>query len=122
MPKKRVVLANMPRMLADIVASLVDRQPDMSVVGTVKLGDLGAIEALRPEAVILTPSRLDPAHTARDSIRRAHPALTLLELRVRDDRAVLWSSSAGPAVMELSAAAIVGAVRDPASTAKGGDR
>ncbi len=122
MAKKRVVLANMPRVLAAIVTSLVDRQPDMSVVGTVKLGDLASVAALRPEAVILTSSRLDPSHAAREGLRRAHPTLTLLELRVRDDRAVLWTSSAGPAVMELSAAAIVGAVRDGAWAAKGGDR
>lgn len=111
MAKKRVVLANMPQMLAAIVASLIDRQPDMSVVGEIVPGDLSAVAALRPEAVILAPSRHDPQHRVREGLRRTHPGLTLLELRPRDDRAVVWSSSAGPAVLELTAAAIVGAVR-----------
>lgn len=122
-PKKRVVLANVSRVLAAIVSSVVDRQPDMAVVGTVQLGDADAIDALRPDAVILAPSRLDPDDSARDALRREHPDLTLLELRVRDDRAVLWCPSVGPAlVTELSAAAIVGAVRDAPPAAKGGDR
>ena len=121
MAKKRIVLANLPRMLATIVTSLIDRQPDMSVVGSVKLGDVTSVAScVRAEAVVLTPSRLDPTHATREALRRSNPGLVVLELRVRDDRAVLWSPGAEPAHVDLTAAAIVGALRDPARSATGG--
>lgn len=121
MAKKKVVLANLPRMLGAIVTNLIDRQPDMSVVGSVKLGEVKSVAScLRAEAVVLTPSRLDPAHTVREDLRRSNPELVVLELRVRDDRAVLWSPGAEPAQIKLTAAGIVGALRDPARFATGG--
>ncbi len=121
MTKKRVVLANLPRMLASIVTDLVDRQPDMAVVGSVKLADVAiVVSCLRAEAVILTPSRADPEHRAREQLRRNYPGLTVLELRVRDDHAVVWAPSQGPEVVDLSASGIVAAIRAPEAAGKGG--
>ncbi len=43
MAKKKIVLANLPRMLAAIVTNVIDRQPDMSVVCSVKLGEVRTV-------------------------------------------------------------------------------
>lgn len=119
--KTRVVLANMPRILATIVRDLVDRQPDMGVVATVRLADVvSAARSLHPEAVILTPSRADPAHATREALRRERPDLAILELRFRDGRAVLWAPPREPVAVELSAAGVVAALRHHVVSAKGG--
>ncbi len=113
MEKLRVVLANMPQILRQIVRDLIDQQRDMAVVGEVRtLGEVSAaIAALQGEVVILT----FPPSCAGEQIcyvlRERYPTLTLLGLAVQHDRAVIWPPDAPPKPIALSAIAILRALR-----------
>lgn len=113
MHKLRVVLANTPRILADILRDLVDRQPDMAVVGEVRnLDELSpTIAAVQAHAVILTFSPPRSGQSICGVLRELHPALTLLGLALRTDRAVVWPPKAAPHAIEVTAAAILSALR-----------
>lgn len=107
----RVVLANLPRITNDILRVVVERQPDLRVVGEAdRLDELSrALEALRADAVIVGVRRGGPRPVA--ALREAHPLLTFLELLVHDDLALLWLPSLAPRPVELSASGIVAALR-----------
>lgn len=113
MGQLRVVLANMPHILRQILRDLVDRQPDMTVVGEVRtLIELpAAVVSLRAEAVILTLSPPGVSQLVCRVLRRRYPGVTVLGLVPRDDRAVLWLPNAAPRPIELSAGTILGALR-----------
>ncbi len=127
MAKVRVVLANMPQILTHILRDLVNRQPDMAVVGEVRtLTDLPTLVAShRPHAVILTFSPPSVGRAICGALRAHRPALLLLGLAPRNDRAVVWSPDAPPEPIEMSAAAILRALRGHAERdrdGKGGRR
>src|SRR5574341_917762 len=113
MAKVRVVLANVPQILTHILRDLVNRQPDTAVVGEVRgLADLPPlIASLHPEAVILAFSPPSTGLSVCCTLRERYPALTLLGLAVKSDRAVAWIPDAAPRSIELSAGAIVDALR-----------
>ncbi len=112
--KLRVVLANMPQILKLILRDLVNRQPDMAIVGEVRmLAELpDAITASGAQAVILTLSPPSPGPSFCQTLRARHPALTLVGLALHHDRAVMWPPQTGPRPIEMSGRAILGALRD----------
>ncbi len=81
MAKVRVVLANMPQIPTHIVRDLVNRQPDLAVVGEVRRqADLPTLVASRcAQAVILTFSPPSTGMSICCPLRERYPALTLLE-------------------------------------------
>ncbi len=106
----RVLLANLPRLLSQIVREILGEHHDIAVVGEVSLDDLhAAIATLALEALILGVSR----HDARSvgPLRAAHPGLAVLEIALHDERAVLWPPRAVPRAVELSPSGIVAAIR-----------
>lgn len=118
MGKVRVVLANASQLLTHILRDLVNRQPDMAVVGEVRtLADLPTVVAsLHPQAVIVTFSPPSTGVSVCTPLRERYPALTLLGLAPKSDRAVVWFPAAFPQSIKLSAGAIVGALRTGAGT------
>jgi hypothetical protein len=118
MGKVRVVLANMSQILTRILRDLVNLQPDMAVVGEVRtLADLPiAVASLHPQAVIVTFSPPSTGVSVCCTLRERYPTLTLLGLAPKSDRAVVWFPDASPQSIELSAGAIVSALRTGAST------
>lgn len=111
MTKLRVLLANMPWILTEILRELLDRQPDISVVGAVRTAELpSAVDAHGAEALIVSAPR-GTTNPVRDVLRQRHPTLTLLELVPADDRAYLWSPGAAATPIELSADGILAALR-----------
>lgn len=108
----RVVLSDMTRILAEILRDLVGREPDLAYVGSVALPELStALPHIRPDVVVLAPPRSDRARAARDDLRHAAPDLTLVEIRPRDDRAVIWRPGMAPQHIALSASGILAALR-----------
>jgi hypothetical protein len=66
---KRIMVADMPRMLRDFVANVLSHQPDVSVVGSPTEGSLiAALAAVQVDAVVVASS--DPA-----ALQAADPAL-----------------------------------------------
>lgn len=121
-PKRRVVLSDMSRILAAIVRDLIGRQPDLVWVGHVALAELRtALPSLRPDVLVLAAPRSDRQRAAREELRKSAPDLTVVELRPRDDRAVLWRPRSGPEQVELSTSGIVDALRARGRAEDGGD-
>jgi len=111
--KLRVVLANMPHILQQIVRDLIDQQRDMAVVGEVRTLDevTAAVAALQGELVILTFSPSSTGEQVCCALREHYPTLTVVGLAVQHDRAVIWPPDAPPQPIALSAIAILGALR-----------
>ncbi len=66
---KKIMVADMPRMLRDFVANVLSHQPDVSVVGSPTEGNLiAALAAVQVDAVVVASS--DPA-----ALQAADPAL-----------------------------------------------
>jgi hypothetical protein len=119
-PARRVVLSDMTRILAAIVRDLVGREPDLAYVGSVALAELPAVlPSIRPDVVVLAPPRSDRARAARVELRQAARDLTVVEIRPRDDRAVVWRPGSGPEHIALSASGIVAALRGVRSEERG---
>lgn len=117
---RRVVLSDMTWILAAIVRDLVGREPDLEYVGSVALPELStALPGIRPDVVVLAPPRSDRARRARDELRRAVPELTVVEIRPRDDRAVVWRPGSGPEHIALSTNGILAALRGGRSELRG---
>jgi hypothetical protein len=111
-PARRVVLSGMTRILAAILRDIVGREPDLVYVGSVDLHELTtAIPSIRPDVVVVVPPRSDGARAAREVLRDAAPDLTVVEIRPRDDRAVIWRPGSGPEHIALSASGILTALR-----------
>lgn len=112
LPTRRVVLSDMTRILAAILRDLVGREPDLVYVGSVALPELPeALPSIRPDVVVLAPPRSDRARAARDELRHAAPDLTVVEIRPRDDRAIVWRPGSGPEHIALSTSGIIAALR-----------
>lgn len=114
MEKLRVVLANMPQILKQILRDLVDRQPDMAIAGEVgTLAELpSAVAALQAQAVILTFSPPRAGRAICRVLRERYPALTLLGLALGNDRAVVWPPGTAPRPIEITASGILKALRE----------
>ncbi len=69
------------------------------------------VASLRPQAVILTFSPPSTGLSVCCTLRERYPVLTLLGLALKNDRAMAWIPDAAPRSIELSAGAIVGALR-----------
>jgi hypothetical protein len=119
---RRVVLTNMTRILAAIMRNLVGREADLVYAGDVALAELPTVlPTLRPDVVVLSPPRSERARAARDELRTVAFDLTVVELRPRDDRAVIWRPGFGPEHIALTSSGIVAALRGvPAGRDLGG--
>ncbi len=124
MGKLRVVLANIPQILKQILRDLVDRQPDMAIVAEVRtLVELPvAIASLQAQAVILTLPPPGIERSMCDTLRAHNPELTFVGLAPRHDRAVAWSPHTAPKPIEMSAGAILSALRGAITSTAGRDR
>lgn len=112
--KLRVVLANMPQILKLILRDLVNRQPDMAIVGEVRMPGRLSSTALSAaaEAVILTLSPPSVGQPVCRALRERHPAITLLGVDARSGRAAVWYPGEAPRPIELSTVGILTALRD----------
>lgn len=120
-PARRVVLSDMTRILAAILRDLVGREPDLVYVGSIALPELPTVlPSIRPDVVVLAPPRSERARVARDELRHAARDLTVVEIRPRDDRAVVWHpGSGGPEHIALSTNGILAALRGVRSEQRG---
>lgn len=109
---RRVVLSDMTRILGAIVRELIGREPELAYVGSVALAELPAVlPSIRPDVVVLAHPRSERARQARDELRRAAPDLTVVEIRPRDDRAIVWRPGSHPEHIALSTSGILHALR-----------
>ena len=96
MRKITVLLAIRPRMLSEVVRHIIERQPDMAVVGELMdpIGLLLALRATAAEVVITTPGDSDRASGIGSALLAAYPQLNIMALSATGDTAVVYAAGA----------------------------
>ena len=114
MKKIRILLANRPRMLREVVREIIEAQPDMEVVGEVlnPVDLLVAVRATEADAVILAlEGSEEPGLTSHLSAE--YPKLTILGLPARGKTAFVRPGRqeivepTGPKILEALRQAIL---------------
>jgi DNA-binding NarL/FixJ family response regulator len=114
MKKIKVLLAVRPKMLAEVIRNMVERQPDMEVVSE----ELDAIELLLVvstmpvDVVIVAPLNPDREPKICRHLLGEYPQLKIVTLSGKGDAAFLYTSSFGKKrIDESSESSILGAMR-----------
>lgn len=115
MRKIKVLLASRPKMLSEVIRSIVERQPDMKVVGEVldPVELLLAVETTGAEVVIVTPLEATGQPHLCSQLLAAYPQLRIVTLTAKGDAAYLYQSgSPKSCIQEPSEQLILGATRE----------
>ncbi len=117
-PKLRVVLADDHAIVREGLRALIDRQPDMEVVG--EAGDgraaVDVCERLLPDVIVMDLSMpvLNGTRAARELMER-HPELKILALTVHEERSylreLLEAGASGYLLKRVAAEELVHAIR-----------
>ncbi|PSB24754.1 response regulator transcription factor [Stenomitos frigidus] len=110
-----VLLAIQPRMLSAVVGGMVERQPDMDVVGEVSdHSELGvAIPATGAQVVIMTSGDAEREPGICRDLLAEYPQLKIMALSAAGDTAFLYQLGAKPERMDdVGEAAILSAIRE----------
>ncbi len=115
MQKIKVLLASRPRILSDVIRNMLERQPDMEVIGEV----LDPIELLltakaRPvDVVIVTPLNAEVEPGICRHLLAEQPRLKIITLEANGEAAFLYESgSRRKRINEPSEESILGAIRE----------
>jgi len=114
MRKITVLLAIRPRMLSEVVRHIVERQPDMAVVGELMdpIGLLLALRATEAEVVITTPGDSDREPGQSSTLLAAYPQLNIMDLSASGATAVLYKSGAPEQRLDdVGEESLLGAIR-----------
>lgn len=87
----RVLLADMPAMLAEVVAAAIEQGPDLRIVGVIR-DDADALAAAARDADVLIVSHAPavPLPVAYARLLAATPALRILSVTTESDVSVLY--------------------------------
>ncbi len=119
MQKIKVLLASRPKMLSEVIRNMVERQPDMEVMGEVidPIELLLVVAETKAEVVIVTP--LDSAEEPRicRHLLADHPQLKIVALSRKGEAATLYESgSRQQRIEEPGEESILRAIRDVVRT------
>jgi DNA-binding NarL/FixJ family response regulator len=112
--KIKVMLASRPMMLSEVIRSMVDRQPDMEVVGEVldPIELLIAASVVPVDVVIITPLKFNGEPRICYHLLEEHPLLKIIILSADGETAFLYQSDLPKIrIDEPSEQAIFGAIR-----------
>jgi AmiR/NasT family two-component response regulator len=91
----RVLIANSPRLIRELMIETISDQPDIDIVGEVTAeSDLaGAVDRTEPDFVIVALEKHNRLPAACLSILQAHPALKLIAIAPdRNSSMFYWAS------------------------------
>lgn len=82
MKKVRVLVANRPRLMRDLIMETIGGQPDIEVSGEIREESeiLEAIERVQPDFLIITLGDSDERPTICDSVLARHPEVRVLAI------------------------------------------
>lgn len=82
MRKVRVLVANRPRLMRDLIMETIGGQPDIEVSGEIREESeiLEAIERIQPDFLIITLGDSDERPTICDSVLARHPEVRVLAI------------------------------------------
>ena len=110
----KVLLASRPKMLSEVIRSIVEHQPDMEVVGEVldPIELLIAAKVVPVDVVIITPLKSNGEPRICSQLFEVHPLLKIVILSSEGEAAYLYQSGLPrQRIDEPSEEAILGIIR-----------
>jgi DNA-binding NarL/FixJ family response regulator len=115
MKSVRVLVANRPRLIRELVAATISDQPDIEVVGEVEeeSGIEAAVEEMQPDFLIVALDGNDRLPHLCQSILRRHPEVKIIAIAPdRNTSVFYWASlQVRSNQIESSEAGVLGALR-----------
>lgn len=119
MKRIRVLIANQPRLMRELIMTTIADQPDIDLVGEIdKQTNLtDAVEQSRPDVLILTLDERDKYRAQCGFLLGRYPEMRILALAPHENRAQLFWAVVDirSKALESSEAAILDAVRQKPS-------
>jgi DNA-binding NarL/FixJ family response regulator len=115
MQKIKVMLASRPKIISDVIRNLIDRQPDMTLLGEVvdPIQLIVATSEKEVDVVIVTPLKANGEPIICRHLLEEHPNLKIVVLLDKGEAAYLYQSGADKKLIEdPSADSILGVIRD----------
>lgn len=113
MRKIRVLVANHPRLMRDLVLATVSDQPDIEVLGA--LEDESQIDQVvsetKPDVVIVGLDKTDQRPAICDYLLTRHPMIKVLAVGPEQDSSVFFWSDIRSAAIESSEEGILNVIR-----------
>jgi len=115
-PKIRVLVANRPRLMRELVVATISDQPDIEIVGVLEEEStiLKAVEEVHPDFLIITLDRSETRPLICDSLLTRFPQICILALAPdRDSTMFYWATqNIRSSRVENSEEGILGILRD----------
>jgi DNA-binding NarL/FixJ family response regulator len=94
MHKINIMLSSRPRLLSDVMRNLIERQPDMIIVGDVidPIKLIFALQVTPADVVIITPHKANGAPRICDQLLKEYPKLTILILTQESESVYIFKS------------------------------
>ena len=111
----KVMLASRPKMISDVIRNIINRQPDMQVVGEVidPIKLLYATRETTVDVVIVTPLKVNGEPKICSHLLAEHPRLKIIVLMAEGKAALLYESgSRKKYIDEPSADIIIDTIRE----------
>lgn len=116
MRKIRVLVANRPRLMRDLVLATISDQPDIEVLGELEDDSkiAQAVAESNPDFVIIALDRPGERPAICDYLLGHHPLVKVLAVAPEQDNSVFFWSDIQSAVIESSEEGILNAIRGKA--------
>jgi DNA-binding NarL/FixJ family response regulator len=113
MAKIRVLVANRPRLMRDLVLATIADQPDIEVLGELEEDSkiAQAVADLQPDIVIIALDRPDERPPICDYLLIHYPKVKVLAVAQEDDTSVFFWSDIRSATVESSTEGILSVIR-----------
>jgi chemotaxis response regulator CheB len=91
----RVVVANRPRLMRELVLETISEQPDIEIVAEIQNEDeiIGIVEGTHPDFLIVTLDDSDQRPGLCDTLLRRYPEMKILALAPERNRSILFRGS-----------------------------
>jgi len=113
MRKIRVLVANRPRLMRDLVLATISEQPDIEVLGELEDDSkiAQAVAESQPDFVIIALDRLNERPPICDYLLVHHPRVKVLAVAPEQNNSVFFWSDIQSAVIESSEEGILNTIR-----------
>jgi DNA-binding NarL/FixJ family response regulator len=118
----RVLVANRPRLMRELVIETISDQPDIEIVGEVQdeSGIGGAVDKTHPDFLIVALQRHDRLPDFCESILQSHPQIKIIAIAAdRNSTVFYWASlRVQSSQIEASEAGVLNALRGVSQSAE----